>query len=99
MAPFRWPKVEHDLALVKEYTESRPSKPDEWDEVAKRLSVVFQSEVKGRGCREHLDLLIKKHKAHEKKALKRGRVLRVGPAIGGRDNLSIRPCYQENICT
>lgn len=71
MAPFRWPKVEHDLALVKEYTESRPSKPDEWDEVAKRLSVVFQSEVKGRGCREHLDLLIKKHKANEKKALKR----------------------------
>ena len=59
MALFRWPKVEHDLALVKEYTESRPSKPDELDEVAKRLSVVFQSEVKGRGCREHLDLLIK----------------------------------------
>ena len=71
MAPFRWPKIEHDLALVKEYTESRPSKPDEWDEVAKRLSLVFQSEVKGRGCREHLDLLIKKHKANEKKALKR----------------------------
>ena len=71
MPPFRWPKVEHDLALVKEYTESRPSKPDEWDEVAKRLSVVFQSKVKGRGCREHLDLLIKKHKADEKKALKR----------------------------
>ena len=68
MAPFRWQKIEHDLALVKEYTESRPSKPDEWDEVAKRLSVVFQSEVKGR---EHLDLLIKKHKANEKKVLKR----------------------------
>ena len=27
MAPFRLPKVEHDLALVKEYTELRPSKP------------------------------------------------------------------------
>ena len=32
MPSLRWPKVEHDLALVKEYTESSPSKPDEWDE-------------------------------------------------------------------
>lgn len=60
MASFWWPKVENDLALVKEYTELRPFKPDEWDEVAKRLSDVFQIEVKGRACREHLDLLIKK---------------------------------------
>ena len=71
MAPFRWPKIEHNLALVKEYTEASPSKPDEWHEAAKRLSVAFQSEVKGRGCREDLDLLMKKHKANEKKALKR----------------------------
>ena len=56
---------------VKEYTEARASKPDEWHEAAKRLSVVFQSEVKGRGCGEHLDLEMKKHKANEKKALKR----------------------------
>ena len=73
MPPFRWPKVEHDLALVKEFTELRPSKPEEWDRLVKRLSAVFNSEVQlsGRGCREHLDLLIKKHKANEKKALKR----------------------------
>lgn len=56
---FRWPKIHHGLALVQEYTESRPSKPGEWDEEAKRVSVVFQSEVKERGCKEHLDLLVK----------------------------------------
>ena len=71
MAPFRWPKVEHDLALVKEYIEIRPDKPDEWHELAKRPSDTFQCDVKGRRCREHLDLLVKKHKSSEKQVLKR----------------------------
>ena len=70
MASFRWPKVEHDLALVQEYIEIRPVKPDKWDELAKRLSDAFQCDVKGRGCREHLDLLVKKHKSIERKRLK-----------------------------
>ena len=51
----------------REYTESRPSKPGEWDEEAKRLSVVLQSEVKERGCKEHLDLLVKRTKPTKRK--------------------------------
>ena len=29
MAPFRWPKVENDIALLKEIVARRPSKADE----------------------------------------------------------------------
>jgi hypothetical protein len=42
-----------------------------WDGVADTLCVLFGATVSGQGCREHLDLLIKKLKADEQKALKR----------------------------
>ena len=76
MAPFRWPKVEHDIALCKEIIAVRPKRPEEWESVASSLSVVFSTDeipvcLRGRACREHLDLLIKKFKADEKAALKR----------------------------
>lgn len=77
MAPFRWPNVEHDIALCKEIVARRPAKADEWEDVAMYLSSLFSNisggtvQLKGRGCRERGELLVKKHKADERKALKR----------------------------
>ncbi len=68
---FRWPKLVHDIALLKEVVAERPMKAETWDSVADTLSVLFGVIVSGRGCREHLDLLVKKFKADEQKALKR----------------------------
>ena len=64
MAPFPYPKVEHDVALCKQVIAERPVKPDDWEIVSSTLFVVFstkenQVRLKGRSCREHLDLLIK----------------------------------------
>ena len=44
MAPFRWPKVENDIALLKEIVARRPSKADEWDDIAEFLSSLFSTE-------------------------------------------------------
>jgi len=73
MAPFRWPKIEYDIALCKEAIDVRPSKHEDWEQLANKLTGLFGLEepLKGRGCREHLELLIKKFKAEERKALKR----------------------------
>ena len=76
MSPFRWPKFEHDIALCKEVIALRPKRAEEWDTLALALSVIFSTgdnmvSLKGRACREHLDLLLKKFKADEKAALKR----------------------------
>ena len=71
MAPFRWPKVEQDLELEKEVVEERSCNPEGWDAVASRLSVLFEAALKGRGCKEHMELLLKKFKAEDRKALKR----------------------------
>ena len=71
MAPFRWPKVELDLELAKEVVEARPCNPEGWDAVVSRLSVLFGANLKGRGCKEHMELLLKKFKAEDRKALKR----------------------------
>ena len=76
MAPFRWPKVENDIALLKEIVTRRPSKADEWEDIAEFLSSLFSTDnnpvvLKGRGCRERSELLIKKFKSEERKALKR----------------------------
>lgn len=53
-----------------------PSKADEWKDIAEFLSSLFSTEnnpvvLKGRGCRERSELLIKKFKSEEHKALKR----------------------------
>ena len=76
MAPFRWPKMEHDIALCKEVIHRRPAKADDWEDIALSLSSLFSTEInqvqlKGRGCRERSDLLVKKYQSEERKALKR----------------------------
>jgi hypothetical protein len=76
MAPFRWKKVEYDLALCKQFVGDKPDKPEKWDALATVLEEVFTKEdckvqLTGRGCREHLMLLIKKFKTEDAKALKR----------------------------
>ena len=65
MAPFRWPKPEHDVALCKEVVAERPNRPEDWEVIASNLSTIFSTNenkvsFRGRGCREHLDLLLKK---------------------------------------
>ena len=65
MAPFRWPKVDQDIALCKEIIARRPTKVDDWEDIAEFLSNLFTTEnnpvqLKGRGCRERSELLVKK---------------------------------------
>ena len=65
MAPFRWPKVEYDIALCKEVIDRPPAKAEDWEDIAVSLSSLFSTEnnqvqLKGRGCREGSDLLVKK---------------------------------------
>ena len=67
--------MSHDIALAKEAISLRPEKPADWDVIARTLSSNFSTEdkpvfLKGRGCRERLDLL-KKFKDDDAKALKR----------------------------
>lgn len=55
MSPFRWPKVEHDIALCKEVIALRPKRAELWDTLALALSVIFSTEdntgsLKGRAC-------------------------------------------------
>ena len=73
MPAFRWPKVENDLALCMEVIQLRPGKAENWDAVAASLTSAFNltEPLKGRGCREHLELLVKKYKSEDNKALKR----------------------------
>ena len=76
MPAFRWPYFAQDLVLATEVVSTRPFNATEWDEVAKKLSSAFstpQREVvlKGRECRERLELLIRKYKFEDARALKR----------------------------
>ena len=74
MPGFRW-DLKSDIDLCIQVTALRPKKPAEWDELASNLSLQFSTEknvqLKGRGCREHLALLLKKYKEDDTKALKR----------------------------
>ena len=68
--------MSHDIALAKEVISLRPEKPVDWDTIACTLSSTFSSEdkpvvLKGRGCRERLELLLKKFRDEDRKALKR----------------------------
>ena len=76
MAPFPWPETRHDLALAKEVAQYMPEKPQEWEDIAKRLSEAFSTEakqvqLKGRGCRERMDRILDRYKEEDAKALKR----------------------------
>jgi len=75
MPGFRW-ELNHDIALAAEVISKRPHKPVDWLDVAETLNTSFSTEakpvqLKGRGCRERMDLLLKKYKEDDKKALKR----------------------------
>ena len=75
MPGFRY-ELKHDIALATEVASTRPTKLAEWESVASTLSQQFSTDdkpvqLKGRGCREHLELLLKKYNDHDKKALKK----------------------------
>ena len=75
MPGFRW-DIWHDIALCVEVGKTRPEKPLEWLEIADSLNTQFSADakevsLKGRGCKERLQLLLKKYKDEDKKALKR----------------------------
>lgn len=63
MAPFRLPERRYDLALPKDVAQYMPEKPQEWEDIAKRLSDAFsteakQEELKGRSCRERMNRVL-----------------------------------------
>ena len=75
MLSFWWPDVANDVALATEVTSHRPQKPADWETIATTLSKVFSTteksvQLKGRGCREKMELL-RKYKEEDAKALKR----------------------------
>ena len=75
MPGFRW-ELKQDIALTTEVVSKRPHKPVDWSHVAEDLNPLFYTEdkpvqLKGRGCRERMDLLLKKYKDDDKKYLKR----------------------------
>ena len=76
MPNFRWPLLYHDIALAKEVTSLRPEKPSDWELIAADLSVLFTKQdgkvvsLKGRGCKDRLDLLVKKYREEDSKALR-----------------------------
>lgn len=76
MPQFRWPELKHDIYLAREVVGRRPSKVSEWDAIAKVLSASFATpakpvHLKGRGCRERLERLVEKFRAHDSQSLKR----------------------------
>ena len=76
MPNFRWPLLYHDLCLAKDVISSRPEKACDWEAIATKLSTLFSTDdkpisIKGRACRERLDLLLKKFREEDCKALKR----------------------------
>jgi hypothetical protein len=70
--------LQNDVNLAKEVVETRPEKPSDWDNIASRLNPIFSLttngkavELKGRNCRERMEILLKKYKADDSAALKR----------------------------
>ena len=60
MAPFCWPKVEHDIALYKEIIDRHPMKGDDWEDIVVSLSSLFtmgnkQMQLKEEGCCKQSD--------------------------------------------
>ena len=47
MSPFRWPKVEHNIALCKEVVAERPMRPEDWEIIASSRSVIFPTTENG----------------------------------------------------
>ena len=75
MPGFRW-EVNHNIVLASEVDSKRPQNPANWIDLAEALSKSFSTEeepmqLKGRGCKERMDMLLQKYKDDDKKALKR----------------------------
>jgi len=70
MPGFRW-DLKQDIALATMVLPKRPHKLVGWSDVAEDLNASFSTEdkpvhLKGRGCRERMDLLLKKCKDDDK---------------------------------
>lgn len=75
MAPFCWPELSHDKALLLEVATKKPERPVDWEDVALNFSLAFSTpnnavEIKGRACQERLDCSIHKFKNNDAKALR-----------------------------
>lgn len=75
MPGFRW-ELHQDIALCIETCKIRPRRPIEWLKIAEILNDLFSSDskpvlLKGRGCKERIQLLLKKYDEEDKRALKR----------------------------
>ena len=62
MPGFRW-ELQQDIALASEVATSHPQKLQDWDKIAVTLSAAFSPDekpvqLKARGCRERMDLLL-----------------------------------------
>ena len=76
MPAFRWPDIVNDVALATEVATHRPHRPADWDAIANTLSHAFSTaekpvQLKGRGCRERMELLLRKFKEDDANALKK----------------------------
>ena len=76
MAPFRWPDTQHDIVLAREVAANRPQKPQDWEAIADTLSNDFSTEdrkveLKGRACKDRLQLLVTKYRSEDARSLKR----------------------------
>ena len=76
MPNFRWPLLQHDISLAKEVVSRRPEKTNDWDMIAKELSKNFSMPdkpvvLKGRACKDRLELLVKKYRDEDARALRR----------------------------
>ena len=76
MPQFRWPALFYDIALAREVASCRPNKSEDWEDIARTLSVAFSTlnkpvELKGRGCRERMGRLLDKLRSEDSLSLKR----------------------------
>lgn len=71
---FRW-SYAHNVALCKVVVGVKPTSSNDWEIIAARLSEEMLKEdekaITKRGAREHLDMLIKKHKKGERLSRKK----------------------------
>ena len=76
MPGFYW-EVSHDIALATEVVSRCPNKPVDWAQISEALNQSFLLSLdkpvllKGRGCKERMDLLLKKYRDEDRRALKR----------------------------
>ena len=76
---FLWPQLNHNITPVEEVASSRPSKSQDWEGIARTLSVAFSTlnkalELTGRaggGYREQMERLLDKFRSEDSKPLKR----------------------------